>query len=263
VRFVRSGSKRSVPTDIWVIFSKNRRPETAAARSAIRSLCRSRNWDFQERLSREMAVAPTGRKRNMISGSDASELYRRLHVARVGVIWFGPVFVCVDPTVQERYRERVLCSLETFVRYKSFCRYVSLENPTEWLADFEQWCHACECEGEHDPRCLPLHVFRASQGDLDLASERGLFARRYGAGSVRVDEERMEWRLLPRIFHGQGGTQIAGYDLRPGLHWDVRPLSGPTRIMTTTEVWLVYAHINVYPNANLRSKPRNSKKLFP
>ena len=249
--------------DIWAIFPQHRRPETGAARHAIRSLCKSRGWSFQERLSKEMAVAPSGRKRNVISGADAGELYRRLHVARVGVVWFESASVCLDPTVQERFRERVLCSLEAFVRYKSFCRNVSIDRPTEWLNQFELWCHTVECEGEHDPRCLPLHVFRARPMKLELAPEREQFASYYGSGSIRVDEEKMEWRLSPRDFHGQGAAQIAGRELRQGFHWDVRPLSGPTRMMTTTEAWLVYNYINVYPNAYIRSTQRNSKKIFP
>jgi hypothetical protein len=210
-----------------------------------------------------MAVAPTGRKRNVISGADADELYRRLHVARVGVVWFGSVSVCLDPTVQERFRDRVLCSLDTFVRHKSFCHSLSLDRPTDWLAQFEQWREAIECEGEHDPRCLPLHVFKARQMRLDLIPDRELFARHYGMGSVRVDAEKLEWRLSPRDFHGQSVAQIAGWELRPGFHWDVKPLAGPTKIMTTTEAWLVYRHINVYPNAHLRTKQRDSKKVFP
>jgi hypothetical protein len=252
-----------VQTDVWVIFPQSRRPQTAEARRAIRSLCKSRNWDFQERPSLEMIVAPTGRKRTIVSGADAGELYRRLHVARVGVLWFGSVSVCFDPTVKERLREKVLCGLEDFVRHKSFCQNLSVERPTEWLSQFEQWCDAVECEGEHDPRCLPLHVFKANRMRLELALERELFASHYGTGSVRVDAERMEWRLSPRDFHGQGVAQIAGYELRRGFHWDVCPLSGrPTKIMTTTEAWLVYRHINVYPNAYIRNSS-DSKKIFP
>ncbi len=249
--------------DIWAIFPKNRRPETEAARQAIRSLCKDRTWHFQERSSRDIVVAPTGRKSNVISGQDADALYRRLHVARVGVLWFESVSVCLNPTVQERFRDRVLCSLETFVRYKSFCSRVSIDRPTEWLPQFEQWRSAVDCEGEHDPRCPPLHVFRARPMRLEFSSERESFAHHYGSGSTRVDAERMEWRLSPHDFHGRSVVQVSGRELSQGFHWDVKPLSGPTRIMTTTEAWLVYKHINVYPDAHIRSKNRDSKKIFP
>ena len=252
-----------MPTDIWVIFPLSRRAETGAARNSIRSICKARDWNIQERPAKELPVTASGRKRVLISGDDADSLYRRLHVSRVGILCFDRVSVPLDPIVQERTRERLMVDLRAFSLYKFFYSRISTERPNDWLADFERWHGCVECEGEHDPRCLPLHVFKGEQIGLELASQREEFAKRYGSGSVRVDDDKREWRLSPRDFHGREVAQIAGRDLRPGFHWDVAPLAGSTRIVTTTQVWQVFNYANVYPNAHVRGRPPDARRIYP
>ena len=179
-------------------------------------------------------------------------------------MWFGSSQVCMDPTAHERYRDRVLAGIDDFMRYKAFCRNVTVEQPTVWSSDFEHWCDAVGCEGEHDPRCLPFHVFRARPMKLEEVEGREQFAHVYGSGSIRVDHEKMEWRLGPRDFHSGVEAHIAGCNLRPGLHWDVKPPSGgPKKIMTTIEAWLVSRYVNVYPNAHIRNAAGGAKRIFP
>lgn len=251
-------------TDIWLIFSQARRPETSPARARIRTICKSRGWDFQERPARELSVTASGRKRLLISGEDADALYRRLHISRVGILCFERVEVSLDLTVQKgATRDRLLVSLRVFSLYKSFYSQISIEQPARWLEDFERWHGVVHCEGEHDPRCLPLHVFKAQQLNLDVPTQREEFARLYGDGSVRVDDESRLWKLSPHDFHGREPAQVAGWSLRPGFHWDVTPHAGYTRIVTTTQVWEVYKYANVYPNAHIRGRHPNARRVYP
>lgn len=253
-----------MPTDIWVIFPQSRRPETGAARAAIRAICKARGWNFQERPAKDLPITSSGRRRFLISGDDADALYRRLHVSRVGILSFERVEVSLDPVAQKgAIRERFLVGLEAFSRYKSFYSRVSVEQPTDWLEGFERWCMIVECEGEHDPRCLPLHVFKARQLSLDEPAQRDEFARLHGDGSVRVDDEGKAWRLSPRDFHGRESFQVAGLSLRPGFHWDVTPSGRFARVITTTQIWEVYRYINVYPNAHIRGRHPDARKIYP
>jgi hypothetical protein len=99
---------------------------------------------------------------------------------------------------------------------------------------------------------------------LEEVEGREQFAHVYGSGSIRVDHEKMEWRLGPRDFHSGVEAHIAGCNLRPGLHWDVKPPSGgPKKIMTTIEAWLVSRYVNVYPNAHIRNAAGGAKRIFP
>lgn len=251
-----------MPIDIWIIFPQGRRSETGAARGAIRAICKARGWDVQERPAKELPITASGRRRLLMSGDDADALYRRLHVARVGILCFERVEVPLDPRPQGS-RDRLLVNLEVFSRYKSFYSRISIEQPAGWLGDFERWHRVVHCEGEHDSRCLPLHVFKAQQLNLDVITQREEFARLYGDGSVRVDDEKRMWRLSPRDFHGREPAQVAGYDLRPGFHWDVTPRAGFAKIITTTQVWEVYKYVNVYPNAHVRGRHPDARKVYP
>lgn len=98
---------------------------------------------------------------------------------------------------------------------------------------------------------------------LDLAAQREEFASLYGGGSVRIDDDKREWKLSPRDFHGRETVQIAGRDLRPGFHWDVTPLAGSAKIVTTSQVWQVYRYVNVYPNAHVRGRHPDARKIYP
>lgn len=248
-------------TDIWMIFPQTRRPETSATRNRVRSICKERKWEFQERPVKEMPVTAGGRNRFLLSGADADALYRRLHVSRVGVLCFDSVSVPLDPIAKTR--DRLLIDLQTFSRYKSFYAKVSVAHPDGWLPDFERWQSCIDCDGEHDPRCLPFHIFKAESAGLEVASQRDDFSDRYGKGSARRDNDEREWRLSPRDFHGTESAQISGYELRPGFHWDVTPSAGYARIVTPLEVWQVANYINIYPSAHIRGRPPHARKVYP
>jgi hypothetical protein len=251
-----------VPIEVWVIFPKGRKPETDNARDRINKLCLARGWEFQSWPSRDATVNPAGRKRSLLAGDIAHNLYRRLHFARVATLSFESVAVCIDPMAHERTSERVLISLREFTRYKTFY-YKIASDPTDWLPGFEQWCGLVDCSGEHDPRCLPLHVFKAEQVNLEGGTERELFGSKYGPGSIRVDDDNRQWQLKPREFHGRDIVEVAGCALGPGFHWEVGPLSGSTKVTNTVEAWHVPTYINVYPTAHLRGRAPYSRKIFP
>jgi hypothetical protein len=80
---------------------------------------------------------------------------------------------------------------------------------------------------------------------------------------TRIDDEKREWKLSPRLFHGNDTLYVAGCQLRAGFHWDVRPISKTTQILTTTAVWRVNRYINVTPDAQVRGGPPHAEMIFP
>jgi len=150
--------------------------------------------------------------------------------------------------------------LRRFVRYKSCWIRVTRDPANDsWVGEFEGWSQRVECESEHDPRCLPFHVFSGRGTNLQDASGRKTFDDRYGSGANRVDDEDSEWILNPHDYHGQEALRVAGYQLRRGCHWDV---NGNQRIIRTpVGLWLVDGHVNIYPDAHIRPSGSGVRKL--
>jgi hypothetical protein len=177
----------------------------------------------------------------------------------VGVVIFSPTLVCLHPIEKEAIARNQTARLQRFIEYKSFIRLCdeNTQFSSEWAeqitASFADRAVATECEGERDPRCLPLHVFKNSmQHALGTSDGRIRFDKAYGNGQERIDDEKRGWRLKPHEYHGQEELHVRGKQLRPGFHWDVQPGGDSTLVVTTAQVWKVKGYINVYPDSNLR-----------
>ena len=75
-----------------------------------------------------------------------------------------------------------------------------------------------------------------------------------------MDDSSLLWELEPRIFHGTETLTIAGFTCRPGFHWDVS--GNQWRVATPVGVWEGKGHFNVYPDAHIRTKGNNVRKIL-
>jgi len=255
-----------LPIELWFFFTKERRAITAPIRKSVGALCRSRNWNFVERPAGLVKVP--GRQVALIAGDEAESIYRRMHRALVGMLCFQELFICLDPRLTGNHlRERSLVKLRQFGLYKSFFFRFSSDQvaASRWSSGFEDWCGQMACEGEHDPRCLPLHVFSSREFRLEDRDGRLSFAKQYGAGSIRRDEQGRTWELETHGFHAGDSLHVAGYPLRVGFHWHVAPPQNRSRatIITTTAVWEVSEYVNVAPDAHVRGDLPHAKQIFP
>ena len=152
--------------------------------------------------------------------------------------------------------------LATFVRYKSLAARLPRE-PAEvsnQLEAYEAWCELVECEGGRDPRCLPFHIFKSGNSDLDTPERRRHFDDIHGTGARRQDDNELAWDLKPGGFHGRDILHVAGRELPPGFHWDVSVDRART-ITTPTEQWRVSKYVNVAPDANVRGRAPFAQKM--
>jgi len=163
--------------------------------------------------------------------------------------------------------------LEHFVAYKA--RYGLVRDAADverHLSGFEAWCGTHACDGQDDPRILPLHVFETDKPWLTLADAgtARAFGSRYGPPSSRRDDGGKCWdRALAR--HGGPQLAVAGCPLPVGTHWDVRIAEQRTSvatICTADGVWEMRgpgAYVNVYPDSGLRKTKRASgvRKVWP
>ena len=244
--------------EIWVVFPETKGADTRAVRSQLRKECRYRSWQLQEKTSRMQRL--NGRPRELVAGADAVNLYRRAHRVRMAVFVSGKPFVSLTPGMPRIGQTR---SLTTFVRYKAH----ALRLPTETtqvsshLDSCEAWHRGAACEGGHDPRCLPLHVFETRHTDLDEPRERRAFDIFHGTGARRQDDRGLKWRLDPTSFHGTERLHVAGHELPSGFHWDVSVQGGPKTLTTGTEEWKVFRYINIAPDAHFRGRRPHARRI--
>ena len=243
-----------MPGEVWVFFPEGSRGEVSELRKHLKRECQPRGWAVQERPTR--VVRTRAAELQLVRGPDAVELYRRMHRARLAVVGIGTAQICLVPAKQ-RSPEGSLRSLRRFCRYKAF--FVRLDvgevNPVQWFTPFSRWLDETHCEGDYDPRCLPLHVFTCDDMPLDSAPERAAFDGRYGAATSRLDADRRRWRLDPTAYHGSETLGVAGHVLPQGFHWDVRPeRGGGATLHTPVETWSVRTYVNVYPDAGVRGR---------
>ena len=245
--------------EVWVFFPKGG-PKPKLIRT-MQAICRGKGWQCQ--------LKPTTSARSwhgripLLSASDADTLYRRMHIRRVAVLSIqrhravGP-FLCKRPDTNYCLRRNEVVSLREYCRHKSFFRrlFENSQHPERWVGDFDHWCRDFDCEGEHDPRCLPLHVFSSRSGAprrLLHADGRQLFEQEHTARGGRQDLERNIWAIANPP-HGRDQLHVAGTLLPQGFHWDVSPRRRETRFYTPLREWLVREYINIYPNAHLRGQ---------
>jgi hypothetical protein len=247
-------------SDVNLFFRREDRDATSALREHVAAVCESRQWHFHPHpvLTRR---ARNGRPIPLVARDVAAGMYPRVHRSRVAMLVVGrDPRIPLHPSEAEALRFRRHVPLRRFVEYKS-CWIRIPNDPTNdsWIGVFESWCQRVECESEHDPRCLPFHVFSGDGTNLQNADRRRAFDDQYGTGADRFDEEESRWILNPREYHGLESLHIAGYQLRKGCHWDVT--AEEWRISTPVGLWRVDGHVNIYPDAHIRPRGSSVRKL--
>jgi len=199
-----------------------------------------------------------------LAPGDAHQLYRRLNRERLLVIAFTSVFVRRDPSRDPAVRKEAL-TIATFVEHKAHFELV--RGKSSIAPTFHRFAASLDeafCEGENDPRCLPLHVFTTDRLWPELRNETGRrsFRTRYGPARERSDDRGRRWTRADRgAFHGREALIIAGFELAAGMHWDVFGGRGrASRLTTENEVWKLgrRGYVNVYPDARVHVTPGRS-----
>jgi hypothetical protein len=139
---------------------------------------------------------------------------------------------------------------------------------TEAFECYDRWIQQSGCDGPGDPRVLPLHVFGTTSdwsylGDPEVCKK---FEKVYGKpAGARTDDDGKVWR---RGAHGRDRLTVAGYELGPGMHWDVNTAGSTATIMNGLEIWQLgkrHGYLNVSPDAHFRkgSSLSTAKKVWP
>lgn len=249
--------------EVWIFAGRRRDVTDPAAVGAVRDACNSRGW--AHRLIRVEAVRNSaGKPVFLLEPQLATNIYGRLHRVRGGVVATDDIHVRLNPP-RPRLDPRWLVNLQRLVRYKGFYgKAKTLAGAEHFVEAFGGWLDRQECEGERDPRVLPLHSFCPSTEwtELDSAPGRERFQQVYGSPTRRVGEQEFAWSP-DRVPHGGREPQnVAGFELQTGFHWDVTSRR-TRRLLTLREVWEVPAdhHVNVYPNGHVRGGPR-ARRVF-
>ncbi len=260
-------SRPPTGVDVWLFYPEPRAADTRATRLAIRALCKEREWGYQERPAKFQRL--DSRPVHLVAPVDAHALYRRLHRVDVACLVMDSADVCIRPDVSGPSCLRHLRTMRQLTLHKSFYyRYVpGTIDPAAWVDGFESWRTQVGCDGDHDPRSLPLHVFAvASTEHIEWPATtkgRADFDGRYGAGARRTDSEDHLWVINRHDFHGREVLQIAGHRLQQGVHWDVQPVDGrPIKVHSLVELWETSSYLNVYPDSCFRGTG-SSKRLIP
>ena len=246
--------------ELWIVFPNTRRSKTSDVRKRLRMECRNRDWLVQERKSDVRRF--NGRPVEVVAGVDADNLYRRAHRVKVAVLFFGRPFVPLNPEARlDRAEHRV--ALDRFVRYKAHAQRLPEDavDVSGHLASCEEWRQSVGCDSGYDPRCLPLHLFKAGQGELDSHEDRRRFDEVHGAGARRRDDAGLTWRLDAAGFHGREKLHVAGRELVAGFHWDVSVNGSATTITTAVERWRVREYVNIAPDGHLRGRAPYARRM--
>ncbi len=252
------------PVEVWLFYPEKSHHAVGNATKFIKAECVRRQWLFQERPTR--LIKKDGRPIGAIKPEDATNLYKRIHRARVGVWQIEYADAPILPQPKNVITHYI--TLKRFVLHKAY--HSKLPNKSmedSWassLGEFLAWMKEARSENEGDPRCLPFHVFDAEQEiveSLELQEGRQRFAEGYGAQSSRCDRNGLRWLRGP--LHGHDVIQVAGRELAAGFHWDV---NGKTkqRVVTTSDVWEFKpnGYVNVYPDAHVRGSSK-AKRVYP
>lgn len=243
---------------------------TAPILDATEGECKKRNWIYKRRSVRLSKTALPRRSLYLVDAGDAIELYRRIHRTRVAILSIqepgrpGPL-LCTRQMAYEPLRIGALTSLRQYGMYKAFFRrLIDKRHPTRWAGSFEHWSNVVECEGRHDPRCLPLHIFEPNVGfrrGLQSAVGRADFELQHRSGNDRRDIEGRIWAGSGPD-HGIEALAIAGRTLENGFHWDVSNQGrAEITIHTPNETWRIREYVNIYPDGKLRGSEPYARKI--
>ena len=242
-------------TEIWLFHPMGQVRNEELKR--VEDECKQRGWKFSRRQTRRISSSG-GRVFRVVDVQDATSLYRKIHRARVGVWQIGKAQVSTSPELTPAPK-RVI-TLRSFLMHKAFHYTLPEGNfQSAWYSScdkFDEWMNQVGCEGEGDPRCLPLHIFKTKLDLSQLSTEEGrsLFGQTHGPQSSRVDANKLQWRRPGGPFHGRDALYVSGRSLAKGFHWDVSTKHATQRINTTSEIWEIRrgGYVNVYPDQHVR-----------
>ena len=242
--------------EVWLFHPASGGPSSQAKRF-IQTECRNRGWKLTLRPT-TVRKSPEGRPLGLIKSQDAINLYGRIHRSRIGVWQIGYAHAPRKPRPRPIVGDYI--ELHRFISHKAFHHKISKNDISgQWLSSlpsFSKWLEQVCCEGEGDPRCLPLHVFSTKYKIPALATQvgRSAFAQVHGPQSSRVDNNKLHWNRPKGAYHGQEMLHVAGHDLAPGFHWDVLNPKGRRHITTTKDIWEIgpNGYVNVSPDQHIR-----------
>jgi hypothetical protein len=226
--------------------------------------------ELRVRKAESISIAGGSRRAEALSPGDAGGLYKRLHLAPTLVLCFRAVFVRRDPS-RNPPTKRDAISLERFVDYKSiFCLAQESRGLLAAFDRFSLWRSEVFCDGDSDPRILPLHIFATVTHPDRLAEREGTkaFNAAYGPAAERIDSRGRIWARASRTaYHGQGDCFVAGELLPEGMHWDVSGFGRGAILANAARVWKVKdprSYLNIYPDGHVRlSGKRGVSKVWP
>jgi hypothetical protein len=204
----------------------------------------------------------------LLAPTDAAEIYRLLHHGPTMVVAFTSVFVRRNPRSDPLTRKQAI-PLSQYVAHKALFSLIhGRTDIPRTMAEFDAWRHTTACDGQDDPRVLPLHSFSTTETwqYLDQDETRARFAKVHGPGRIRTDSDNRRWERASAP-HGREVLTVAGADLPEGMHWDVQFLASKDAFCCSNEIWSVPrgCHVNVYPDGHVRGKPGkgHAKRVWP
>lgn len=236
-------------------------------RVRLQSLVASQGWTLKTyRLKHIKNAKPGGIL--VLDALDATTLYRALHHGDCAVVQVGTnALVPLHPKYPNEARHAV--PLEKFVRYKAiFERVNGRVAPDDAVASISALLAESGCEGESDPRCLPMHVFDPEhEHSACPLTDAARVRSRYGGPQARMDAKQRKWSPTRGHAHGNDNLTVRGYQLQTGYHWDVSAARNVSELITTSEIWRMpsASYLNVSPDANVRggqSSAVSAKKVF-
>jgi hypothetical protein len=212
---------------------------------------------FVTRELREISEEHWTKPVRLVGPGDAATIYRLLHHGPTMVTTFASAFVRRDPSSRPLTRKQAI-PLSRFVAHKAHFALINGRTQISQALDaFSEWCETVRCEGQDDPRVLPLHCFSSSSKweDLGLKEARRRFDQEHGKGAKRTDAGGRRWERAS-VCHGREVLTVAGFPLPAGMHWDVQAGASRAAFYCAHEVWHVPGgcHLNVYPDGHARGK---------
>lgn len=231
--------------------------QTEALRLEVQRAAESRDWrtkTYRAKVHNSTRPAESNRRLHLLGGWDAADLYEAAHQAEVAVIQVGETARVMPHPRKEPSLDRAV-NVEDFIRHKAFFAAVSPRLSYEDAFDqFALTLGVIECDGERDPRCLPMHVFapRHDHSKCPL-TDADAVKREYGPPNGMKDPRGRAWER-PKGRHGGGPLRIRGAEIAAGFHWDVGSGRNNSELTTTTEIWALPpgGYVNVTPDASVR-----------
>lgn len=254
-----------VDTDVWIFFPAEQKNQSSKTRAIIRDECKKRKWQFQEREAKR--VQGGGGTVRLVEFRDATAVYKRMHRARVAVLYLDQPRIClIEPEDRAIRRDRTL-PLSDYCRYKSYRTRAetTAEAVLAWIREFETWNREMNCDGDSDPRCLPFHIFETPHqcDQLHTLTGRQEFeSKHHSRHGGRIDSNELVWETNPRVYHAHEGLHVAGRSLTRGFHWDIQNKTGrPITIGLPSDRWVIKNYLNAFPDGTIRgSHPHAHKK---